>query len=369
MMIFELIPHSEFTAAVDGGYVRVQTHPDYPNLSIANYTEKAQFEKVWNKATLNARGLVFDNETWEVLARPFPKFFNYAEHDPRQFNLDAEVYVTDKMDGSLGILFFHDGQPHIATRGSFASDQARHATALFRERYADFVPGEGYTALFEIVYPQNRIVLDYQGVDDLFLLGSVGINTGTPFGPKYIATSGWKGPRTATLKYKTLREALAAPPRPNAEGIVVTFVDSKKMVKIKQEDYVALHKVITGLNARTVWEALGEGKSIAEICDPLPDEFHDWVRDIAYWLIGEQDLMVAHVKQVHEHILDVLNVPVGGVVERKAYAALATTPDRKEISGLLFMLLDGKQIGSTVWKTLRPRADETPNSSLAMSAA
>jgi putative RNA ligase len=39
------------------------------------------------------------------------------------------------------------------------------------------------TVLVEIVYPANRIVLDYGGLDDLILLGAVDIATGRTFGP------------------------------------------------------------------------------------------------------------------------------------------------------------------------------------------
>lgn len=356
-MIFEVVPFAQFSKDVTDGFIRVQTHPDYPNLSIANYTEKAQFDKHWNAATLNSRGLIYDSETWEVLARPFPKFFNYQEHDPRLFSLESEVTVTDKMDGSLGILFFYDDQPHIATRGSFASEQAQHATALFRERYPDFKPGEGYTALFEIIYPENRIVLNYKGMDDLVLLGSVYNQTGISFGPKYVATRGWKGPKTKVFKYSTFREALEAKPRKNAEGLVVTFTDSKRMVKLKQEDYVILHKTITGLNERTVWEALGEGKTIEDICALLPDEFHQWVSDIAHWLWGEQDVEVLSAQSRFAYMVKRLHEEYPDGWGRKEFAALAMEHPR---ASLLFMLLDGKEIHSTVWKSLKPGLD-TPH--------
>jgi RNA ligase len=44
---------------IDGGYVRAQTHPALP-LTIYNYTEKAQYENIWNPVTLACRGLVVD---------------------------------------------------------------------------------------------------------------------------------------------------------------------------------------------------------------------------------------------------------------------------------------------------------------------
>lgn len=359
-LLGEIVNVIDLKREVDNGYVRVATHPDYPVLMIANYTEKAQFEKHWNQVTLNCRGLIWDSETWEVLARPFPKFFNDGEGwepdtPPPVYSDDEAVQTYDKVDGSLGILYFYDGKPWIATRGSFASEQARHATEVFRERYSDFVPGEGYTALFEIVYPENRIVLDYKGMDDLVLLGSVHMDSGTPFGTQYIATRGWTGPKVKRFsKLRTLGEVRRAARRPNAEGYVVNLPHQQVMLKIKQPDYVALHKTIFGLNERAVWEALGAGKTVEEICEALPDEFHVWVKQVAADLVFARDAVVARAHLEYGEVLRTIGFQH---FHRKDFAVEAM---KKSDPSLLFMLLDGKDITFTVWKGLRPSADSKP---------
>lgn len=68
----------------------------------------------------------------------------------------------------------------------------------------------------EIIYPENRIVLDYAGLDDLVLLGAVEIATGRSFGPEAVAD--WPGPVVETFDYATFGAALAAPPRPQSGG-------------------------------------------------------------------------------------------------------------------------------------------------------
>src|SRR6185369_15422771 len=143
-------------------------------------------------------------------ARPFAKFFNHGQPGAPGIDLTEPVAVSDKADGSLGILYPDGAGWAVATRGSFASDQARHATALLATRYPDFTPPPGLTVLFEIIYPANRIVLDYQGLDDLVLLGAVDIATGRSFGPE--AVPDWPGPVVETFGYATFAEALAAPP-------------------------------------------------------------------------------------------------------------------------------------------------------------
>ncbi|MEU4224371.1 RNA ligase [Nonomuraea sp. NPDC026600] len=339
----------DLEAAVEAGYVRVQVHPVEP-LRIFNYTERCVYEQVWTPVTLACRGLIVD-EHGAVLARPFAKFFNHGDPMAGELDLSAPAEVVDKMDGSLGILYPTSAGYAVATRGSFTSMQAIHATALLQARYEDFGPPQGMTVLFEIVYPENRIVCEYGGADDLFLLGAVDISTGQVVGPDWV--SGWCGPQAAVFNVRTLGEALAMPPRPGAEGLVVRLVDSGHMVKLKQADYVALHKVITGLNARGVWELIGDGKTVADICEPLPDEFHQWVKDLAGRLSEEADDLLYDTERFHDKILG--RLPEGWT--RKDYALEAS---KSTLRPWLFNLLDGRDPRPAIWKTLRPASDMRP---------
>lgn len=349
----ELLDLARLDERIAAGYVRAQTHPAEP-LTIYNYTEKTQWEGAWDAITMTCRGLIV-GPGGEVLARPFAKFFNYGDPMAGELDLAAPAEVVDKLDGSLGILYPTSDGYAVATRGSFTSDQAGHATALFRARYGDFEPPDGMTVLFEIVYPQNRIVCDYGGADDLFLLGAVDIASGHVVGPDWV--SGWWGPLATMFTVRTLADALAMPPRPGAEGLVVRLVTSGRMVKIKQADYVALHKIITGLNARGVWELLGDGKSVADICEPLPDEFHPWVKDLAGGLQLQADMAYGAARATHDNIVEKLDQEHPDGWERKHYADWAT---RCASPAWLFNLLDGRDPRPAIWKTLRPSGDMRP---------
>lgn len=337
--------------AVEAGYVRTQTHPTLP-YSIYNYAEKAVFEKVWTSVTRQCRGLIVHQETGEVLARPFPKFFNHNEPLAPKIELDERVVVTDKIDGSLGILYpTGDGGWAVATRGSFMSEQAQHATALFQERYADiFPPTPGWTYLFEIVYPENRIVVDYAGLDDLVLLGAMDIDLGVTLNALVIT---WPGPKVEEFAFDSYADALAAEPREGKEGFVIESERGHR-VKIKQEEYVRLHRIVTGLNARAVWEALGSGQDVAEICAELPDEFHSWVKDVAEQLFKSQIDIMARSRAAHAEI--VADLPEGWT--RKDYALVAK---EHELSGYLFRLLDGRDISEQAWKAVYPEGNVTPS--------
>lgn len=345
--IYDLMSMDALSNEIIDGYVRVQEHPDFPGYRIYNYTEKAQFDNHWTDVTMLCRGLIVSGET--VIARPFTKFFNYeqrkAEFDKR---LGDTVIVTDKMDGSLGIMYRDpNGEIAFATRGSFTSDQAKHATYVFRQKYQDLDWNDQFTLLVEIIYPENRIVCDYDGMDDLVLLGAVNIRDGHVYSAQSIP---WEGPRVEELHAINLAEALALEPREGKEGIVVRFLDDNEMCKIKQEDYITLHKLVTGLSERAVWEGLGQGKTVAQICEPLPDEFHAWVAEVA------DNLNTAYQKKIFE--LDDEYIAAFGDMPhqftRKEFALrVKDSPNR----AFMFSLLDQVDIGPKVWQSLKPHGD------------
>ncbi len=346
----DIFDFNALAAAVDGGLVRVQSHPALP-LRIFNYTEKAQYDGAWDEVTLACRGLIAHTDG-TIVARPMTKFFNYGQPGAPDLDATERASVTDKADGSLGIVYPTPEGLAVATRGSFASDQAQHATSVLRSRYAAFAPPDGLTVLVEIIYPANRIVIDYGTLDDLMLLGAVDIATGRTYGPDAVPT--WPGPIVERFEHRTLAEALAAPPRANREGMVVWFPSTDVRVKIKYEEYVRLHRIVTGLNARAVWDILVNGGEMADFVEALPDEFHPWVRDVVATLTSTVATRAAEIETAYATI--VAGLSPGW--QRKDFAmAAASHPER----GTLFKRLDNHDYHPYLWQRVRPEADWTPS--------
>lgn len=343
----DLFSESALADAIRERLVVARHHP-FRNLTILNYTERCQYERgLWNEVTIQCRGIIHDGNG-EIYARPFRKFFNYGQSEAPTLDLNEPAVVTDKLDGSLGILYGFGNSAAIATRGSFDSEQAHHATAVWQDTYSEIQTPEGWTLLFEIVYPENRIVIDYGERDDLILLGAVNIATGKSIPPTDPILADWPGLRAEVFPYASLASALAAPPRPNAEGFVVHMMNSDERVKIKQEDYVALHRIVTGLNERTVWEHLVEGKEIGELLAPLPDEFHGWVGEVAARLQATVEIGAAEVEHAYSTILATL--PENPT--RKDFALAAIQNPRKHN---LFARHDGKDYRRALWDECYPQ--------------
>ena len=313
---------------VTNGWLRRQRHPE-ADLWIYNYTEKTQYENHWNPETLMCRGLILDRYGF-IKARPFPKFFNYGT--PQVPELPAGSFtVTEKLDGSLGILYWLGGEPHIATRGSFVSEQAIEGTRTI-------AAGISTTPLFEIVYPENRIVVDYGDRRELVLLGAVDMATGEDAElPEY------DGPIAERHEVDDI-DALVAAERPNREGYVLTFKAGSFRVKIKHAEYARLHKLITGVNARHIWEILKDGGDLDCLLKGIPDELFEWID-------SARNEISARFAIEKAHCMTAFSIrPLGA--DRKALAAYFK--DSGANTAVLFRMLDGKPYDDLIWKSVKP---------------
>jgi len=355
----DLFPPADLKAEIEAGYVTRKQHPEL-SLSLYVYSEKCQFEPRWTPVTMRCRGLIIDDRTGEIVALPFPKIFVSAMHGVHDFAppLPAEPFeIYDKADGSLAIVYHYDGRWHAASKGSLISEQARWAQErLDRSDLSLLDPGLTYLA--EAIYPSNRIVLDYGGAEALMLLAafrpadlsevplSVAAAHWVPVGP--VVPSWGLGRDLAGL------EALAAANTTTdgrtvtgtqQEGYVIRFASGQR-AKIKLAAYLALHRLYTGTNERTVWEVLSSGQDPAVLYDTVPDEFAGWVRTVAERLNGLFDsyLGVAHYEFEQ----------IGRIPDRKAFAEQAVKSDYR---AALFRLYDGKDIEDLAWKACKPRGD------------
>lgn len=350
-------------------YVRVNRSNRF---SILTYSELAQFEQKWNEVTRQCRGLVIDDHM-NVLARPWDKFMNYGLDPLDEKLMDWPVEVTDKLDGSLGIWFGVSSvyppedrrrvnyigtdercEPdshtdwHMVTKGSFISDQALRGEKMMKEKYQGGYLDPAWTYMFEIIYPENRIVLDYDGMDELVLLGARNIETGFVRPAKDVTE--WYRGKVATFPYKTLREAVEAPDRANAEGFVVYFPDFDYRIKIKQEDYMKLHREVTGLTSRKIWKRLKNGEGLDVILDVVPDEWHEWLK-VRY------DKILTDFLTLHDEIYGSVEAALAQLPKDISRQDLAIVASIIPYGNYLFAIYDSKNLHDEIWDLVKPPAD------------
>lgn len=355
MRIGQLFDPQLLLDMVNEGMVRIQFHPSFP-LAIAVYTKDAVVKREWNPVTKACRGLIWNEKTGEILARPFPKFFNLGEPEARE-DYEAEVEVTDKMDGSLGIGYLWEGKLYIATKGSFTSPQAAEANRILHTYYPDWRPPKGVTPLWEIIYRENRIVLDYGDARYLALIEGIDIETGKTYNPDGMLEDGiwssWNGAAVNLAWYHSLGEVVSAIPRDNAEGYVVRYIDTDERVKIKQKDYLEKHKLVFHLSEKSVWESLRDDK-FDEYKAGMPDEFHDWMDSAASPFLAKfQD----HLELVRESRFspEVDALFARGDREARKELALMIQDIPKWVQSCLWHEWDGTDCSRVIWKLFEPK--------------
>lgn len=386
-----LIPPDDLAAAIEAGHVSRRQHPTLP-LSIYTYTRAAQYSRSWTTATLRCRGLIADDKTGEIIAWPFPKFFNVGEHDhgfdyAPPLPIDEPFEVYDKVDGSLGIVFHYDGRWHVASKGSFTSEQARWAQAWLDEGDT-FLLKPGVTYLAEIIYPENRIVVDYGRRRDLVLLAAFDA-TGREIRLSYAAAD-WRDVGTVVRSWPAmplpellkLTEANARPDGQaasgmHAEGYVIRYANGTR-AKAKLAEYVRLHKILTGINERDIWRMLGMQKyanrppklvakalgctpaevtALADadrgpldaLLETVPDEFDAWVRSVVVRLEQDAGSLAEEARAEYDLISHL-------AADRGAFARAAQGIAHHGIRACMFLMLDGRSIDLHLWRAIKPEA-------------
>jgi RNA ligase len=342
----------EIETRVASGLINSVRHREL-DYTLYNYTRRTQFDNIWDFYTKTCRGLILDS-TGEIIARPFQKIFNLNQTPETRIESLPEGYpkITEKLDGILGILFPEKERPAITTRGEFESEYAKWATEWIRAKgfsTDDFKPE--YTYCFEIIYPASKIVVDYGNRTELVLLAVLNNagheeldhiqeaeELGITYAKEYPFTEiddaiEWLGDFKGNEK----------------EGLVMKYSNGLR-VKIKSDDYKRIHKVLTGLTVKDIWESLRAGQSLDPILDIVPDEMYDWVRQKESELTAKKNHIMDNAREVYLEA-----TKLSGRKEQAEYVLSHTGA----ISGVIFKLLNGREdeAEQAAWGLVKPSGE------------
>jgi RNA ligase len=203
--------------------------------------------------------------------------------------------------------------------------------------------------LFEIIYPENRIVVNYGDYEGLVLLDVIDNATGFSDTDEF-DNCAWSDKVARIPMNRGFDSGQVVDISPGEEGFVYLWPTRNFRTKMKSAEYIELHRLVTGLNQKVVWKALVEGKTIAQICEHLPDEFHGMVEDWADALIKPA---VEKMTEVLTQYVSVINA-LGTDHDRAAYAKYVQEhyPDNARY---LFGVADGRSVFDMALKANKPR--------------
>jgi RNA ligase len=264
----------------------------------------------------------------------------------------ALVSVTQKVDGSLGILFRHDGQYRVATRGSFESEQAQWATHFFNENYASkakYNIGESWTLLFEIIYPDNRIVINYGDMEALVLLAVRNRHTGAymRFGEVCKVADSLGMPHADIYTMDNLDDILLTTENIDHEGYVLEYSDGSRF-KVKGKKYIALHRIVTKISYNSVLDAC-LADAWKEYRLMVPEEF--WPEIDAYYAD-----ITSQVNKAHQAIIEMTDTVIQSFETRKEMAQWVLEKP-KHLHRYFFNKYDGKYNPADLFKMINRKSE------------
>jgi len=189
---------------------------------------------------------------------------------------------------------------------------------------------------------QNRIVVDYGDYEGLVLLGAFDTKSGDEISRTELENlDGFE----LVTTYKTWNEGydlLKKEISKDKEGYVIRFNNGFRM-KIKGDEYLRLHKVMTEVSTKSVWEALSNGDDMENLLKDVPDEFYTKIKEY------ENELMREFNKIKNEYTWYFFLIPKE---DKKEFALIAKESNH---SSILFKMLNGKDVDSIIWKIIQPK--------------
>lgn len=291
---------------VEAGFVHRKRHEDGRELYV--YSQRCVYDRAWNEFSLLARGLILDDEAG-VIATPFPKFFNVGENGTTIPDCPFEVF--EKLDGSLVVLHYHDGQWKAATKGSFDSEQAKWAEKWLARYDLNYL-NSGTTYLAEAIYPENRIVIRY--TESALVMLAAYREDGSELSYEEICDVceciGWRpAKRHAFDSFADLASHVATLPA-TSEGFVIRFENGLRR-KLKGDEYRRIHAMIARCTPLALWEAMANGDDLEAMRRELPEEFWQDFDSIRGILAGQFAELYVRIKNTAEPLASKSDKEVG----------------------------------------------------------
>lgn len=205
---------------------------------------------------------------------------------------------------------------------------------------------------------RNRIVVNYDNIEDDLILLAVRNYFGDMTLRHPVLIDNFNIVSEVDMNLSQLVFEKNRPDFINEEGFVVVFKNGFR-VKIKYEEYFRLHKKISNVNEKFVWEFLSLGKNINELGENIPDETFQFIKDMKQKLEYNFTLVELESVNIFEEMMklidyDAVHIDVG----RKFFAQSIDKPEFKKFRGILFRMFEGRPYDDIIWKLIKPKYEK-----------
>lgn len=305
-------------------FLELNEHGDFLLVRYANYTdvlsgedESVTMDEFWNMEGgffRECRSVVINIRKNELVLVPFRKFRNLNESEETAYeNIVARikkascVEFSNKLDGSMQSARFYDGQLIMAGSQSLN----RESSWRLEDGYRMLGEKEGYrkmlmdhpdkTFIFEYISQKDAHVVRYE-TEGLFLIGIRDVETGREASySEVLKYASEYGLPTTEVFDKTLDQVIGEldfKKSSEAEGFVIN-IDGFK-VKIKYNDYVYMHKVLSALSSvNLIIQNIAEDR-FDDFIAKIPNAYRDRVMKVSRIVYGYKGRTEAEVEEAYK---------------------------------------------------------------------
>lgn len=225
------------------------------------------------------RGVILDeSDGWRVVSRSFDKFFNHGEGHAAPIDWQT-ARVQEKLDGSLCVLYWHDGGWRAQTSGHPEAGGKVNDTALtFSDLFWEVFGLEGYALpadehrdlciAFELTTKHNRVVVRHEE-PHLTMIGIRCRRTNQEH-PLTVLDHRYRPVQSFGLQsFEQIAATFSSMEPLKQEGYVVVDGNFNR-VKVKHPGYVAIHHLKDGHSTRRLVEIVQSGE-VGEFLTYFPE--------------------------------------------------------------------------------------------------
>lgn len=248
-----------------------------------------------NSVYRECRSVVINLKDEELVLVPFRKFFNLDEVAENQLEVILKkienaksVEISNKLDGSMQQARYYQGEfvmsgsSALETKNSFRLEEGYE---FLKENYRRMLKDyPDLTFIFEYISMRDQHVVKYTEADQgLTMIGARNVYTGAILSYKQLkAFKDIYGVSVVDLETGTLEEMLEKTKTYRSdekEGWVINI--DGHLVKLKVEDYVKVHKLLSQVSSpNVIIEAIGDGY-YDDLFSKVPQAYRDRVEKIA----------------------------------------------------------------------------------------
>lgn len=292
----------------------------YQDLMLLKYHSHNIYLTGWHNLAIQCRGKVINKNTLDIISYPFDKFFNLYENEDlsKEKILDListanSIRVTEKIDGSTISITKYKNNLIITTNGSFTAEQVKVAKTIIKNTYTNLEENikENFTYIFEIIYPQNQIVVNYGDERALYLL-AIRNNSTTRFLQQddLLKISKQLGtPLTPTYKFTSLEDFLVKQldNSYNKEGWVfyITLDNQDILFKLKYINYFNSHRLVANMSLKTIYNLFISSNNIDDIKANIKnDNFKLYISELEDISVYLNNLVKNEVQEIQRTLVN-----------------------------------------------------------------